>query len=45
MSQKSKKIQSCANPMFLLWLEEWQQEAAERGLNSKWTYSKVVSVI
>ncbi|XP_065661892.1 crossover junction endonuclease MUS81 isoform X2 [Hydra vulgaris] len=43
MSRKSRK--SCANPMFLLWLEEWQKDAEEKGLNSKWTYSKAISSI
>lgn len=24
-----------------MWLEEWKNEAEEKGLNSKWTYAKV----
>ena len=36
-----KRKVNCPNPLFVQWLEEWKQEAEERGLNSKWTYAKV----
>lgn len=36
-----KRKNACPNPMFVKWLEEWRDEAEEKGLNSKWTFSKV----
>ena len=33
--------QHCANPLFLKWLEEWRDEAQEKGLNSYHSYNKV----
>ena len=36
---------TCPNPMFIIWLEEWRDEADKRGLNAKWTYMKAISSI
>ena len=38
---RKRPAKACANPMFEKWLEEWKQEAQERGLNSVHTYRKV----
>ena len=38
---RKRPTKACANPMFEKWLEEWKQEAQERGLNSVHTYRKV----
>jgi len=38
---RKRLAKACANPMFEKWLEEWKQEAQERGLNSVHTYRKV----
>ena len=31
----------CANPLFVKWVEEWRDEARERGVKSQYTYNKV----
>ncbi|XP_065919147.1 crossover junction endonuclease MUS81-like isoform X2 [Dysidea avara] len=39
---RKRPTKACANPMFEKWLEEWKQEAQERGLNSVHTYRKAL---
>lgn len=31
----------CANPLFVKWVEEWRDDARERGVNSHYSYTKV----
>lgn len=31
----------CANPLFVKWIEEWRDDARERGVNSHYSYTKV----
>ena len=31
----------CANPLFVEWVEEWRDDARERGVNSHYSYTKV----
>jgi crossover junction endonuclease MUS81 len=38
--RKKKKIKT-PNPLFEMWLEEWRQEAADRGIKSQYVYAKV----
>lgn len=38
---RKRPAKACANPMFEKWLEEWKQEAQDRGLNCVHTYRKV----
>ena len=40
--KKKKKTPKCANPLFVEWLQEWHQDAAEKGAKSQYTYKKVI---
>ena len=35
----------CANPLFVKWVEEWRDDARERGVNSHYSYTKVLGVL
>jgi hypothetical protein len=39
--KKKKKKVSCPNPLFVQWLIEWRDDAAEKGIKSQYTYGKV----
>ena len=43
--KRKKKKEVSANPLFVKWLTEWKEEAAEKGWKSQYTYGKVVSTI
>lgn len=30
------------NPLFEMWLKEWKQEAADKGIKSQYVYAKVL---
>ena len=38
---RANRIRECANPLYLKWLEEWRDEAREKGSKMQHTYSKV----
>ena len=40
--KRKKKKEVIANPLFVEWLTEWKEEAAEKGWKSQYTYGKVV---
>lgn len=40
-TRKKKKYVS-PNPLFVKWLTEWKQEAADKGLKTQYTYAKVI---
>lgn len=31
----------CPNPLFIKWMEEWRDEAREKGVQSQYAYTKV----
>ena len=39
--KRKKKKEVIANPLFVGWLTEWKEEAAEKGWKSQYTYGKV----
>ena len=39
--KRKKKKEGNANPLFVEWLTEWREEAAEKGWKSQYTYGKV----
>ena len=39
--KRKKKKETSANPLFVEWLTEWKEEAAEKGWKSQYTYGKV----
>lgn len=39
--KKKKKCDQCPNPLFIQWLTEWRDSAAEKGMKSQYTYGKV----
>ena len=39
---RKKKKYPCPNPLFVKWLTEWKQEAADKGLKTQYTYAKVI---
>lgn len=42
-SKRIKKIRKCPNPLFVSWLDEWHQQARDKGLQSQYTYSKALT--
>ena len=34
----------CANPLFVKWVEEWRDDARERGVSSHYSYTKVITL-
>lgn len=38
--RKKKRIKT-PNPLFEVWLREWKEEAAEKGIKSQYVYAKV----
>ena len=43
--RKRRRVPSCPNPLFAQWIEEWRDEAIEKGLKSSYTYSKVINAL
>lgn len=41
--RKKKRIKT-PNPLFEVWLREWKEEAAEKGIKSQYVYAKVPAV-
>ena len=44
MSLKRKRrvySNGCPNPLFVKWVEEWRDDARERGVSSHYSYTKV----
>lgn len=41
-NNRKKKKYVCPNPLFVKWLTEWKQEAADKGLKTQYTYAKVI---
>lgn len=39
--KRKKKRNLCPNPLFVQWLTEWRDEAAEKGMKSQYCYKKV----
>ena len=39
--KRKKKVDACPNPLFVQWLTEWKDEAAEKGLKTQYAYGKV----
>ena len=42
--KRKKKKDAIANPLFVEWLTEWKEEAAEKGWKSQYTYGKVIYI-
>lgn len=38
---RKKKNKECPNPLYLKWLEEWRDEARDKGSKMQHTYAKV----
>ncbi|XP_060557724.1 crossover junction endonuclease MUS81-like isoform X2 [Ruditapes philippinarum] len=43
--KKKKKKVSCPNPLFVQWLTEWRDDAAEKGIKSQYTYGKALKTL
>ncbi|XP_071508562.1 crossover junction endonuclease MUS81-like [Diadema antillarum] len=43
--KRKKKVDSCPNPLFIKWLTEWRDEAAERGMKTQYAYGKALSAL
>lgn len=39
--RKRRARNGCANPLFVRWVEEWRDEAREKGSKTQYTYNKV----
>ena len=39
--KRKKKVDACPNPLFVQWLTEWKDEAAEKGIKTQYAYGKV----
>ncbi|KAM3918318.1 crossover junction endonuclease MUS81 isoform 2-T6 [Leptodactylus fuscus] len=40
---RKRPLPSCPNPLFLKWLTEWRDSAAEKGLKTQFVYQKAIS--
>lgn len=40
--KRKKKITTCQNPLFAHWLQEWKDDATEKGLKTQFVYSKAL---
>lgn len=40
--KRKKQKPACANPLFLQWLTEWREEAAEKGWKTQYVYGKAI---
>ncbi|KAM8939735.1 structure-specific endonuclease subunit MUS81 [Pelodytes ibericus] len=40
---RKRPLPSCPNPLFLKWLTEWRDVAAEKGLKTQYVYQKAIS--
>ncbi|XP_021370598.1 crossover junction endonuclease MUS81-like isoform X2 [Mizuhopecten yessoensis] len=40
--KRKKRKPVCANPLFLQWLTEWREEAAEKGWKTQYVYGKAI---
>jgi hypothetical protein len=40
--KRKKKIKVCPNPLFAHWLQEWKDDAREKGIQSQFVYGKVI---
>ncbi|XP_045160601.2 crossover junction endonuclease MUS81-like [Mercenaria mercenaria] len=43
--KKKKKKEVCPNPLFVQWLTEWRDSAAEKGIKSQYTYGKALNTL
>ena len=39
--KRKKKVNKCQNPLFVKWLTEWRDEAAEQGKKTQYAFGKV----
>ncbi|XP_031799493.1 crossover junction endonuclease MUS81 [Sarcophilus harrisii] len=39
---RKRPLPACANPLFVRWLREWRDEAADRGLRTRFVYQKAL---
>ena len=39
--KRKRKTPNCPNPLFVHWLTEWKNDAADKGLKTQYTYGKV----
>lgn len=39
--KRKKKVASCANKLFVYWVKELRDDAAEKGLKTQYVYGKV----
>ena len=39
--KRKKKNPKCLNPLFLGWLQEWKEDAVEKGIKTQYVYGKV----
>lgn len=39
--RKRRPKSVCPNPLFVKWVEEWRDEAREKGIKSQYSYTKV----
>lgn len=40
---RKRRLPPCPNPLFLKWLTEWRDSAAEKGLKTQFVYQKAIS--
>ena len=45
LRRKRRTGNSCANPLFIQWLEEWRDEAQKAGKKTVYTYSKALNSV
>ena len=39
--KRKKKVPINPNPLFTMWLKEWRDEAANKGIKTQYSYNKV----
>ncbi|XP_072030478.1 crossover junction endonuclease MUS81-like [Amphiura filiformis] len=40
--KRKKKLDTCPNPLFVQWLTEWRDEAADKGIKTQYAYGKAL---
>ncbi|XP_013385302.1 crossover junction endonuclease MUS81 isoform X2 [Lingula anatina] len=45
LGKRKKQTNPCPNPLFVQWLTEWRDEAAEKGWKSQYTYGKALKTL
>ena len=40
-TRRKRRPKGCPNPLFVKWVEEWRDEAREKGIKSQYSYTKV----